>query len=92
MLKVLHAFFNSRKNPCLTYPMLLVLDSTMFSPSVVRVGGCSSLDFDVQDFPLLVSNLISSPSPVGMPDPIIPFSFTTLNPSVLSFSLIAIRL
>jgi hypothetical protein len=54
-------------------------------PSFIRLGGCSSLDFDDQDLPLLVFDPISSLSSVGMLNPIIPFSSTILNPFALSF-------
>ncbi len=39
MSKVLHAIFNSSKNPHLTYPLLLVSYSTMFSPSYISSSG-----------------------------------------------------
>jgi hypothetical protein len=39
MSKVLCAFFNCGKNPRLTYPLLLVLNSTMFSPSYISSSG-----------------------------------------------------
>ncbi len=70
----------------------LHLEGVWSPPSSIRLGGCSSPNFDVQDLPLLVSNPISSPSPIGMLNPIIPSSFTILDPSGLSFSHVAIRL
>jgi len=66
----------------------LHLEGVWSLPSSIRLGGCSSPDFDVQDLPLLVSNPISSPSPIGIPTS----SFTTFDPSGLSFSHVAIRL
>ncbi len=39
MSKRLRAFFNSGKNPCLTYPLLLVSNSTMFNASYISSSG-----------------------------------------------------
>ncbi len=39
MLEGLHAFFNSSKNPHLTSPLLLISNSTMFSPSYNSSSG-----------------------------------------------------
>jgi hypothetical protein len=39
MSKRLCAFFNSGKNPCLTYPLLLVSNSTMFNATYISSSG-----------------------------------------------------
>jgi len=42
MLEGLHAFFNSNRNPHLTFPLLLVSNSTMFNPSYTSSSGSKS--------------------------------------------------
>jgi hypothetical protein len=63
----------------------LHLETAWSPPTSIRPGGCSSPDFDVQVFPLLVFYPISSPRPIGMPNPIIPSSTITFDPSILFF-------